>query len=135
MGYIAGILIVGILTYGFYSLCELFVRRKERMAIIEKITNGGSLPQIDLKHIPGLGSLTGNYTALSIGCLFVGVGVGLFLAFLIEVTCYDAVAIRNLNERREAFNIIYPTLALLFGGVGLIVSYVIEKKSLNNSKK
>lgn len=135
MGYITAVLIIAILTYGFYSFCELLVRRKERLAMIEKmIVNADNF---GFKQLPGLPqSIKGSSKiALSIGCLFIGVGVGLVLACLIDISMYDSAAIDNLYERRKVFDILYPALATNFGGIGLMVSYFIERKHLLKDKE
>lgn len=131
MGYIAGILIVGIITYGFYSLCELFVRRKERIFLIEKMASGDF--KMDVSRTLSFDKFkVGTSAALTFGCLFVGVGLGLFIACMIELNMYDHAAVQNLYERRELFNIMYPTLATTFGGIGLIVAYVVERMTNKN---
>ena len=37
MGYITGWIVVGIITLGIYKLFELFVGKKERLTMIEKL--------------------------------------------------------------------------------------------------
>lgn len=130
MVYVTGIVIVGILTYGFYSFCELFVRRKERMAVIEKISNGEFKSLPDLNRLPMLGRGAYNFSALSIGCLFVGIGIGLVIACLIDIMAYDYAAISDMSERRVIFDILYPALSVTFGGVGLVTSFLIEKRQI-----
>src|SRR6218665_1114383 len=78
----------------------------ERMAMIEK----GLTP-------PQKGSLRVNpASALRWGCLFMGVGFGIFVANIVE-------SIRDYNS--EA---LYPALILFFGGFGLLISYYIQLK-------
>lgn len=78
----------------------------ERMAMIEK---GLALPQKE-------GTKVNPASALRWGCLFMGVGFGIFLANLID------------NLRDERSDAIYPALILFFGGLGLLISYYIQLK-------
>jgi hypothetical protein len=75
----------------------------ERMAMIEK---GLALPQKE-------GTKVNPASALRWGCLFVGVGLGIFIANMIE----------SIKDEAEA---LYPALILIFGGLGLLVSYYIQ---------
>lgn len=140
MGYIAGVLIVGILTFGLYSLCELFVRRKERLAMIDKmILNADNLGFIDLPKLSNRAT-NGSHLGLSIGCLFIGVGLGLFLACMIDISLildmkqYEESVGWNMAVRSNVSAILYPSLATALGGVGLTVSYIIERKHFLNNK-
>ena len=107
------IFIVAII-FGFtYAIVELFVKRKERMAIIEK---GIDVPSFNAK--PKLGVF-----ALKLGLLFIGVAVGLFLgSVLVETT--------TIHDESAYFSMVF-----LFGGIGLVVSHFLEKKELKELKE
>ena len=125
MDFIMVPLIVGIVCAGIYGLFELFVRKKERLAIIEKI--GDKLdPSADVKI--GLPRLSANFSfsSLKAGCLLAGVGLGLLVGFIISVstTNYD---LKNWGER-EMVSSIYGASVLLFGGIGLIIAFLVEMK-------
>ncbi len=99
--------LVLVVIFGFtYGIVALLVRRKERMALIEK-----GIDASKLEFNQGV-----NYYALKIGLLFIGVAVGLILgAILVETT--------TLNNEAAYFSMIF-----LFGGIGLVVSHFMEKK-------
>lgn len=78
----------------------------ERMAMIEK---GLTPPQKESMRVNPA-------SALRWGCLFMGIGFGIFLANIIESV---------KNESSEA---LYPALILFFGGLGLLISYYIQLK-------
>lgn len=78
----------------------------ERMAMIEK---GLTPPQKESMRVNPA-------SALRWGCLFMGVGFGIFIANLID------------NSREEDAGALYPALILFFGGLGLLVSYYIQLK-------
>lgn len=78
----------------------------ERMAMIEK---GLTPPQKESTKVNPA-------SALRWGCLFMGVGLGIFLANIIE----------NMTENNT--EALYPALILFFGGLGLLISYYIQFK-------
>ena len=129
MDFIMVPLIVGIVCAGIYGL---FVRKKERLAIIEKI--GDKLdPSADVKI--GLPRLSANFSfsSLKAGCLLAGVGLGLLVGFIISVstTNYD---LKNWGER-EMVSSIYGASVLLFGGIGLIIAFLVEMKITKDKDK
>ena len=115
--------VVGIITLGIYKLFELFVRKKERLIIIDKI--GDKLTpdilsgQIDFStNIPKFSS-----SALKFGCLFMGLGIGLLVAFAVHYNFADFV--ENAYYLRSA---VYGSCVLLFGGLGLLIAFIVELK-------
>lgn len=118
--------VMGIITLGIYKLFELFVRKKERLTIIDKI--GDKLTpdilngKIDFStDIPKLSS-----SALKFGCLFMGLGIGLLVAFAVHYNFADFV--ESSYQIRGA---VYGSCVLLFGGLGLIIAFIIELKISN----
>ena len=115
--------VVGIITLGIYKLFELFVRKKERLIFIDKI--GDKLTpdilsgQIDFStNIPKFSS-----SALKFGCLFMGLGIGLLVAFAVHYNFADFV--ENAYFLRST---VYGSCVLLFGGLGLLIAFIIELK-------
>ena len=84
----------------------------EKMAMIER---GLTPPQKE-------GTKVNPASALRWGCLFVGVGLGIFIANMIDSVKEDADAL-------------YPALILIFGGLGLLVSYYIQLQLDRKSKE
>lgn len=95
-----------------------YMRNKENMALIEKGINPRSAkvspkPFISLKH----------------GLLLCGAGLGLFLAFMIDQFMLNHKGVLTGGETYERdFPQIYFALIALFGGLGLVTSYRIEKR-------
>lgn len=131
MDFIMVPLIVGIVCAGIYGLFELFVRKKERLAIIEKIGDKLEPSAFDVKI--GLPRLATNFSfsSLKTGCLLAGIGLGLLVGFIISVSLTDF----NLDGRRELISTVYGASVLLFGGIGLIVAFVIELKLSKDKNK
>lgn len=107
-----------------YKLFELFVGRKERMMIIEKL--GDKLTPDTFKN--GIFYRTGlfSFGGLRMGCLMIGLGVGLLVGYgIISATQYSYF---DGNKPYEATSVVYGACVLLGGGTGLVISYLIEKK-------
>lgn len=131
MEFIKAPLIIGIVCAAIYGLFELFVRKKERLAIIEKIGDKLDASAFDMKiGLPRLAN--GSFSSLKAGCLLSGIGLGLLIGFLISGT----VGL-NLDDRmgREIISTVYGASVLLFGGIGLIIAFVIELKLSKDKNK
>ena len=123
--------VCGIFVLGFYKLFELFVCKKERLAIIEKMGEKFSSDMLENKiKLPSVGNLS--FSALKFGCLFVGLGLGLLVAYLICTTTLEGYAEMSSDRfnwnLRETISVIYGACVLLFGGAGLLTSFLIELK-------
>lgn len=138
MDFIIAPLIVGIVTLGIYKLFELFVCKKERLTMIEKLgdklNNGDIISNLSLNLNYSRSKFT--FGALKGGCLMLGIGLGLLLGFFI---CISAIPNYAYNgdfswEMRQAINIIYGACVLLFGGAGLLGAFLVEIK-LNKKEK
>ena len=116
MDFISVPLVVGIVCAGIYGLFELFVRKRERLAIIEKIGDKLDASAFDGKL--GLPNYMRNFSfsSLKAGCLLAGIGLGLLVGFIINMC------------------MAYGASVLLFGGIGLIIAFVIELKLGKNNK-
>lgn len=138
------IFIIGFIVLGIYKLVELFVKKKERLTLIEKLPiflnqnqeeKNIHLPQISL----GIGSNYGSW-ALRISLLLIGIGLGFILSLIIQINCFD-----TLKEMKTSLGYRYDNLILLInfacitflGGVGLFVAYIIEsvKEKKNNKQE
>ena len=130
MDFIMVPVVCGIFVLGFYKLFELFVCKKERLAIIEKMGEKFSPEMLGNKiNLSSVGNVS--FSALKFGCLFAGLGLGLLVAYLICATTLEGYVdvSRNSNwEYRETISVIYGACVLLFGGVGLLTSFLIELK-------
>ena len=133
MDFITIPLVVGMITLGIYKLFELFVCRKERLTMIEKIgstfdasmiQNKFSFPE---KKLPVFGTL-------KIACLLLGVGLGLLIGF----TLTESLGIKQMSRKndnwhmQDTIGVVYGASVLLFGGLGLLVAFILE---MNYTKK
>ena len=127
-------LVCGIFVLGFYKLFELFVCKKERLLIIEKMGEKFTPDMLEHKiNFSSIGKFSS--TALKFGCLFMGLGLGLLIGYLICSTTLEGYAeMESFNRNmRETVSIIYGACILLFGGLGLLIAFLVELK-INKNK-
>ena len=129
MDFITVPLTTGIVFLAFYKVIGLFVCRKERMAIIEKI--GDKLSTSSLTNeleLFNYGGLHISFSALKTGCLLIGIGLGMLIGLLLHIYVASmndlgtSIGIRNMIE------VAYGAPVLLFGGLGLIVAFIVEMR-------
>lgn len=135
MGYITGWIVVGIVTLGIYKLFELFVGKKERLAIIERMGDKIDFSMMKGKFSFPIGASSFSFSSLKLGSLLLGMGLGLLLGYLICATTIPNYYSSNWHLDDLA-SMIYGASVLLFGGLGLIIAFIIELKiTKDNSKK
>jgi hypothetical protein len=88
----------------------VYLHKRERMAMIER----GMDPR---KYKPQ----SAPYQTLKWGLLLAGAGLGLLLSVILVTTCFA-----NMDEDTKP-GVFFGMIAI-FGGLGLIVSFMIEKK-------
>lgn len=94
-----------------YGIIFLFVRKRERLALLDRGLDPRSFEKTDT-----------SFSSLKYGLLFTGVGLGLLIAnILVTMSIMDPDAA-------------YFSLVSLFGGIALIVDYIIEV-SINKKRK
>lgn len=127
MDFIVVPLTTGIVFAAIYGLFELFVRRKERLAIIEKISERMDIADLGKRlSIPSYCLPRFSFSALKAGCLLVGIGLGILVGFLFNLMIAANRHHLDFNNEYEAITSAYGASILLFGGLGLIVAFVIE---------
>lgn len=124
------VFVVGIIFFVIYRIFELFVRRNERMSIIEKL--GGQIKLSEDLNLPLFRNTSGN-SALKFSLLLIGVGIGLLVGYGLEFAARGG-DFSNGNDWnfQRIIGIVYFASVAIFGGLGLLAAYLIEKK---NSRK
>lgn len=118
--------VLTVCAIGVYKLFELFVCKKERIMLIEKMVDQPCPPKLPTSQF--LGNFS--FSALKIGCLLTGMGFGLLLGYLIcygTIPNYPAAGFDNWTSR-ETISLIYGACVLGFGGIGLIAAFITELK-------
>lgn len=124
MDFISIPLVVGIICYGIYSLFELFVHKKERLMIIEKLSEKVDWAVLDGKlQLPSFAQKQISFSALKIGCLMAGLGLGLLIGFI-----FHTFICVNFEGDWQMVSMAYGASVLLCGGLGLILAFIIENK-------
>ncbi|MEG1615766.1 MAG: DUF6249 domain-containing protein [Bacteroidales bacterium] len=143
MNFIIAPVIVGIIALCIYRLFELFVRRKERLLLIEKLHFSERIPEYDLAsmltvpgNMPIFEKSSNKFTALKIGSLLAGMGIGLLVAFFIYMNYANDLGsvYASGNTPGSIISGLYGASTLLFGGIGLIVAFVIELRFTSSKK-
>lgn len=94
-----------------------YLSNKEKMAMIERGIN------------PGIGkSAPKPYLSLKFGLLLVGLGIGLLVALFTVRSIFGPNMTHN--EEGQAVAVYFGCLGI-FGGLGLITSFLIEKKAID----
>jgi len=134
MEFISIPLVVAIVTMGIYKLFELIVRKKERLTIIEKMGEKFDPSMIASQFSFEMKSFGRSaFNTLKIACLLLGVGLGLLVGFFIAINTIGFYLDNDNNwQYNQTVSVIYGASVLLFGGLGLLVAFLIEMK---NSKK
>ena len=135
MDFIMVPLVVGIVTLGIYKLFELFVRKKERLTIIEKIGEKFDPSMIENKFsFPFKFEGGGAFGTLKIGCLLLGVGLGLLIGYFIGYGTLAGFYNGEYNGNAQIAGVIYGACVLLFGGMGLLIAFLVEMKYREDKK-
>jgi hypothetical protein len=102
---ISNVLIVAVIFATFYGIIKLFVRKKERLAMIEK---GNNVPEMKSDEF--------SFSTLKFGIFFTGIGLGVLVANILIVTT-------SLDKEVAYFAMIF-----LFGGISLVIAHLFERK-------
>jgi len=93
----------------------VYLYKRERMAMIER----GMDPRSNKPR-------SAPYQNLKWGLLLIGAGLGLFLAYVLDNTCFRHFA----DADGDGNPAVYFALIAIFGGLGLFVSFLVEKKQV-----
>lgn len=123
-------IVLAVLGITLYKILELYARRKERLNLIEKLSESNPDIKLDLSFKSG-----NMFSSLKIGLLLVGVGIGCLVGIILQTTCTDSLSLQFDKFGDEVrYNIsalvgtIYFASIATFGGIGLVIAYLIEKK-------
>ncbi len=107
---------VSAIIFGFvYAVIYLLVRKKERMAMLEKGVDPAIFEQ------PKKPALYAGASSLKYGLLFIGAAIGLFLGSILD-------EMTTLNNEASYFSMLF-----LIAGIGLVVGHYVEKKEIKEA--
>lgn len=112
-----------IVSYFIWRILETWMHRKERILMIQKLEtlDSDKVGRIDFGKWNNKENsfITGKYVPLRWGLLIAGAALGMLLAFFIK-QLYSDLSYRDADS-------LYWASTLLFGGIGLVASFIIEK--------
>jgi hypothetical protein len=131
--------VVTFIIFSFiYMVFELFARRGERKMLIEKIVEIGKADvgrylneylgntgMANIFRMKSHGSIRGALLMLGIG---IGVMAGFFINYLLVGDAYLASSRHWDVCNEEVVVVIYIASVCIFGGLGMLIAYFIERK-------
>lgn len=124
------IFVTAIVFCAIYKIIEVIVRRKERMIIADKLEN---LSNFNSTNLPDkceeLFGANRKYTSLRRGAVLLGMGMGLFVGFIIQCCLFGLEPSRPYSD---LLTILYLGAMLMFGGLALLCSFAVERKIERN---
>jgi hypothetical protein len=110
------VLVLGIIFGAIVTIVYLGVRRKERMAMLEK--------GVDASVFFSKKTSSNEYS-LKYGLLLIGLAIGILFGNLLA----------NSEPFAEAEEAAYFSMIFLFGGLALLINYFIARKMFNEDKE
>jgi predicted small integral membrane protein len=147
MGDLTGIFIVGFIVLGIYKLFELFVKKRERLLLIEKFSafyeNKEMQDPIQMQdpiHLPPIvfKNQSNVFGSLRTSLLLIGVGLGCLLAFFTHYGIYEEWENMTGNSKALVNNMgisVILSFIAIFGGIGLLIAYLVEAKQQRKNDK
>jgi hypothetical protein len=119
-----GVIICAVIFYFVYRVLENLIHRKERLIIAQKIEtlDPQKSGQMDLNKWFGAAA-PNKYAPLRWGLLLTGAALGIILAFFIHQGLYP-----EMKWYSTGAEMLYFGLTFLFAGIGLLISFMLERK-------
>ena len=106
------IFVLLVLCGALYAILHLYVRKKERMALLEKGVDASKL----------IFPRQSSSAPLKYGLLLIGISVGLLLGNILSVT----------TELQQ--EVAYFSMVFIFGGLALVIFHFVDKKMRDEEK-
>ena len=135
MDWITAPLICAVVFGCIYKVVELFVHKRERLMLINKLTE---ISNVDFKGI-SLYSSGNKFTGLRIGWLMLGVGCGFLFGFFINLMATGGQYAYDFDKTWRYHSvvggIVYVACICICGGIGLLLSYRAERRAEHPEEK
>lgn len=112
-------LVVGIVFWTVYRIFELFVRRNERMKLIDHISEIPDVNMINERLFPKEHRV-GHKTAIKIASLVIGIALGMFIGIVL-MEAFRAMTSLEHSYRYDVYECTVGASTLFFGGLGLLI--------------
>lgn len=128
-----------IVSYFCYQIIALFVQRKERLALINRA--------LEVEHAASSRALqelmtlltkrSQSFNWLRIGFVLIGVGIGVVAGMVMTPLFTDCLStlLEGTRMLNEGVSLCWLSMAAIFGGISLILSYVLESKIIKKEMK
>lgn len=128
MDFISVPLVAGMVFLAIYKVFKLFVCRRERIMLIEKMENlsNKDLNLSGLSHDRDSINFGGKFVALRIGGLLIGLGLGIFVGVLVAYALFPEVQHLQQSLTWGTPSMVMGGSVLFFGGLGLVISFLVE---------
>ncbi|HHV04010.1 MAG: DUF6249 domain-containing protein [Bacteroidales bacterium] len=127
---LTAVLIVPTVFYFIYAVWTRTATKKERLRFLETLTSMSPDVLSALKEINPQWEINVKKDPKSNirpACLLIGLGIGLLIVWLGLTAWYPGDGVVSLRDEVNGFLILASPL--LFGGIGLLVAYFIERKN------
>ena len=121
------VFVMAIIFTTVYKVFELFVRRRERQTIVDKMPPEKIGEEYRLPGHSSESSSLSRFAALKWGALALGLGLGLFVYVLLVLNNPQLINMWSINTTACG------ALALTGGGLGLLVAFLIENSMRKRS--
>ncbi|MDD2289651.1 MAG: hypothetical protein PHT35_04170 [Bacteroidales bacterium] len=127
---LTAVLIVATVFYFIYAVWTRTATKKERLRFLETLASMSPDSLSALKEINPQWELNVKKDPKSNirpACLLIGLGIGLLIVWLGLTAWYPGNGVATLHDGINGFLMLASPL--LFGGIGLLVAYFIERKN------
>jgi hypothetical protein len=138
---LTAIFVVGFLVLGVYKLVELFARKSERMALIEKLSAIHSDAPLKFPTVYFENQQAGLWP-IRISLLLVGIGIGCTVAYIVHLIICSSYSVINEGGNlpwdlrvNRLVDMVYFASISMFGGAGLFIAFLIERKEARKTKE
>lgn len=129
-------LTVAIVAYSIYSLFELFARRRERIMLIEKLSElnqlKGTLP--DITPLTTKRISLPSFSTLRIGGILLGIGAGILIGGVVSAG-FNQLDLPQNFRIHQLVETVMGASVMLCAGISLVIVYAIERKEFKNKKE
>lgn len=129
-------LTVSIVAYSIYALFELFARRRERIMLIEKLSElnqlKGNLP--DITPLTSKRITLPSFSSLRIGGILLGIGAGILIGGLVSAG-FNQLDLPQDFRIHQLVETVMGASVMLCAGISLVIVYAIERKEFKNKKE
>lgn len=129
MDFLEAPLVIGIISYTIYKLFELKIIRRERLFMLEMLRQN---PDFRMPAMDRVAVNLGRHPMLRTSLIFLGLGLGLLFGSLLQGILPRFI---NVHVLYEVADVITPAFVMIFGGLGMLASFIIENRISKKNKE